>query len=285
MSYKVISCYKYVQLEDPQVFRDEIKQWCQNLHLLGRILIGKEGLNCAVCGKDEDIEQFKQSLLSNFLLAGLTFREQRATQQVYHKLVVRVRPEIVNFGVPVDIKSQGTPLTPAELEQWYEQKNVVIIDARNEAEHRVGKFKDAITLPIKNFREFPAQLTLLNQFRDKKVVLYCTGGIRCEKASAYLKQQGFEQVYQLQGGILNYLQQFPSSNWQGGLFVFDDRIVSETATPITECQYCGISTPQYQNCHNLDCDKLFVACTPCLERTSTTCSPLCQQASRQRVNA
>ncbi|MEK6939354.1 MAG: rhodanese-like domain-containing protein, partial [Nanoarchaeota archaeon] len=157
------------------------------------------------------------------------------------------------------------------------------VDARNDYEFEVGRFKDALKLPIQNFREFPQQaIKELKQYQDKKIVLYCTGGIRCEKASAYLKEQGFPQVYQIEGGIINYVNQLPDTYWEGGLFVFDDRLVSDLGSPITFCKMCEKDCEQYTNCHNLDCDRLFICCEDCQAKMNKTCSDECKNAPRQR---
>src|SRR3989344_434494 len=191
MQYQVISFYKYVHLEKPEQLRDQLREYCQNNLILGRILIGKEGLNGAVCGEKTEIEQFKQFLTGYSVFAVLTFREQDHTENTYHKLVVKVRNEICAFGAEVNVaKNKGIHLTPQQLKEWYEHnQDFVIVDARNEYEFDVGRFKNAIRLPIRNFRAFPEQaVKQLEPLKDKKIVLYCTGGIRCEKASAYLKE-------------------------------------------------------------------------------------------------
>ncbi|MDP3698002.1 MAG: rhodanese-related sulfurtransferase, partial [Nanoarchaeota archaeon] len=264
--YQVISFYQYANLAHPEQLRDQLKEYCQNNQILGRILVGKEGLNGAVCGEKSEIEQFKQFLTGYPLFADLTFREQEAQENAYHKLVIKVRNEICAFGAEVNVaKSKGKHLQPTELKEWYEKnEDFVIVDARNEYEFEVGRFKNAMKLPINNFREFPqTAVKQLGPIRNKKIVLYCTGGIRCEKASAYLKEQGFPQVYQVEGGIINYVNQFPDANWEGGLFVFDDRLVADLGQAITSCTFCEKDCEQYVNCHNLDCDKLFISCAEC----------------------
>src|SRR3989344_2891965 len=284
MQYQVISFYKYVLIENPQELQDLLRKHCQQHGLLGRILLGKEGLNGAVSGKKEQVQQFKELLLKNPLFSGLTFREQEYHQNAYHKLVVKVRKEICAFGAEVDVaKSKGQHLPPQQLKGWYEQnEDFIIVDARNEYEFEVGRFKDALNLNLKNFREFPAAAKQLEAIKDKKIVLYCTGGIRCEKASAYLKEQGFPQVYQVEGGIINYVNQFPDANWEGGLFVFDDRLVSDLGEPITHCEHCTKDCEQYVNCHNLDCDRLFIICNQCQISMNKNCSEECKNAPRQR---
>ncbi|MBI2582185.1 rhodanese-related sulfurtransferase [Candidatus Woesearchaeota archaeon] len=284
MPYQVISFYRYAHLENPEQLRDQLRKYCQQNQILGRILIGKEGLNGAVCGEKISIEHFKHFLKQNSLFQDLTFREQDHPENAYHKLVVKVRNEICAFGAEVDVvKNKGEHLLPQQLKEWYEQnEDFVIIDARNDYEFEVGRFKNAIKLPIKHFREFPEAAKKLEPIKDKKIVLYCTGGIRCEKASAYLKEQGFTQVYQIEGGIINYVNQLPNTYWEGGLFVFDDRLVSDIGQAITSCTFCEKDCEQYINCHNLDCDKLFIICSGCQKNMNKTCSEECKNAPRQR---
>src|SRR3989338_8722243 len=288
MQYQVISFYKYVAVQNPEELRDSLRKYCQDQQILGRILVGKEGINGAVSGKKEQIQLFKQFLKGNSLFTGMTFREQDYHQNTYHKLVIRVRDEICAFGAEVNVaKNKGQHLSPQKLKGWYEQnKDFVIVDARNEHEFEVGRFKNAVNLNIKNFREFPATVQKLESIKNKKIVLYCTGGIRCEKASAYLKEQGFPQVYQVEGGIINYVNQFPHSGaenyWEGSLFVFDDRLVSDLGEAITSCKNCGKNCQQYVNCHNLDCDQLFIICAACQKQMIKTCSEECKNAPRQR---
>ena len=285
MSNIILSFYKYTPIDDPQRLKNYLKVLCDNHHILGRILIAKEGINGAVCARKQDIDEFKQALLRDELFSDLTFREQDNETNAYHKLVIKIRPEIVHFGDPTDMSNRGTPLPPETLQDWYDQKqDFVIVDARNEHEAKVGKFKDAIVMPIKTFREFPQASAQLISYKEKKIILYCTGGIRCEKASAYLKQQGFRDVYQLKGGIINYLTQYPHGYWEGGLFVFDDRLVAPAATPISTCSHCHTLCERYINCHNLQCDKLFICCTYCQEKMNYTCSEVCKNAPQQRLN-
>lgn len=285
MQYQVLSFYQYANMENPDQLRDQFRAYCHKNSILGRILVGKEGINGAVCGEIADIEQFKQFLTGYPLFAELTFREQTYKQNAYHKLVVKIRNEICAFGNEVDVaKNKGKHLAPKQLKEWYENnEDFVIVDARNDYEFEVGRFKNAVKLPIQNFREFPEiAVKQLAPVKDKKIVLYCTGGIRCEKASAYLREQGFPEVYQVEGGIINYVNQFPNANWEGGLFVFDDRLVSDVGQAITSCTFCEKDCEQYVNCHNLDCDKLFIVCNECQKSMNKTCSEECKTAPRQR---
>lgn len=281
MDYRVISFYRYATLKTPEQLRDTFRKHCERLGILGRILIATEGINGAISGKTAAIEEFKTLLRKQF--KDLTFRERPAEHNAYHKLVVRVRKEIVVFGEPVHVENTATHLSPKQLEQWYAQKeDMIIVDARNDYEAEVGVFEGAITLPIHTFKEFPKASKQLEPYKKKKIVMYCTGGIRCEKASAYLKEQGFNDVYQLDGGIINYLNQYPEAHFKGSCFVFDDRLSDQTNVAISHCATCAKQTDRCVNCFNLDCDKLFVQCETCSTKTKTTCSKKCQQAPRQR---
>jgi len=284
MDYSVITFYRYTKIEQPVELRETLLAICQELKILGRILIAEEGINGAVSGTTEAISMFKAKIEKNLGFNGLTYREQENDTIAYHKLVVRVRKEVCAFATAVNVGNAGVRVSPTKIKQWYDNKeNFLIVDARNDYEYDVGHFHNAIKMPIKNFREFPQTLPLLRQHQDQKIVLYCTGGIRCEKASAYLKEQGFPEVYHLDGGVINYVNQFPNTYWEGGLFVFDDRLVSEVGKPITNCIHCQTKTSQYINCHNLDCDKLIVSCEECQEKMEKTCSEKCRKAPRKRV--
>jgi len=269
---KVISFYKYTRIKNPELLKERIREKCNSIK--GRILIGKEGINGACSG---NIEKFKEFLVGEF--PGLTFREQECEKQVYSKLVVRTRKEIVNFGEKVDLRNAGKHISPEELQKTLDNKEeVILLDARNDYEVNVGKFKNAISLNINNFREFPEKYKKLNSFKNKKIIMYCTGGVRCEKSSAYLKEKGFTNVNQLEGGIINYVNNFPNTHFKGGCFVFDNRLNFGEI----KCSLCNKQTSSIINCHNLNCDKLIVSCKKCQERLDKSCSLNCKQSTRRR---
>ena len=279
--YIAISFYRYTEIKNPEELRDQIRDKCTSLDILGRILIGEEGINGAATGKSDNIEKFKSYLRE--LYEGLTFREQEIDKHYYHKLIIRVRDEICAFGQRVDLKNTGTHVKPEKLKEWLDNnEDIILIDARNDYEYDMGHFKGAKRLPIKYFRQLPDAVNNLEELKDKKIVMYCTGGIRCEKASAYLKEQGFKDVNQLDGGIINYINQFSDSHWEGSCFVFDDRIVTQVGEPITECIHCSGKTDIMINCHNLECDKLHVSCEKCQEEMNNCCSNECKNAERHR---
>ena len=284
MVYAFISFYRYTPLLAPVTLRDTLLAYCKKRQIFGRILLASEGINGAVCGDTVAITAFKTYLL--LLFSGLTFREQTLSEQAYHKLVIRVRPEIVAFGTPVDMALAASHISPPQLKTWLDRgEDIVLLDARNTYETVVGHFKNAVTLPVENFRDFSTTVASLAPFKDKPVVMYCTGGVRCEKSSAYLASFGFSQIYQLEGGIINYVNMCGMAHWEGGCFVFDDRKVTSVNTPITTCVHCAVVTDAYLNCHNLDCDRLFVSCPSCQEKMHVTCSLSCSLAPRQRAVA
>ena len=283
MNYAVISFYKYSAIDDPEGLKRSLHELCREHTILGRILIAHEGINGAISGRKSAIEAFKQKLRNDTRFSDITFREQEVAQRAYHKLVVRVRDEVVVFGTAVNMNKKGTALAPKELKEWYDRnEDFVILDARNDYEYKVGKFKNAIALNINNFRELPFAITKIEQLKNKKVVMYCTGGIRCEKASAFLRENGFKEVYQLEGGIINYVTQFPQTYFKGSCFVFDDRKVASLGEPISVCEHCGEPSDEIINCYNLGCDKLFVSCTACQQKMNRTCSMECKNAPQQR---
>ena len=205
------------------------------------------------------------------------------------KTHVRVKKEIVNasFG-EVDISNTGKRLKPAELNKFYEEnKDFVIIAAINDYESDIGKFKNAITPEMKTFRDWPKVVKGLEEYKDKTVVTYCTGGIRCEKASAYMVEQGFKDVYQLEGGIVTYCKEYPDKNWEGSIFVFDERRIvepnaKEELKHVGQCYYCGEPASWYINCHNQNCDRLLVTCRNCKEENEYCCSDECRASDNKR---
>ena len=163
----------------------------------------------------------------------------------------------------------------------------MIVDARNDYESNIGKFKNSLTPKMETFRDWPKVAEELEDMKDKTIVTYCTGGIRCEKASAYLVEHGFKDVYQLEGGIWNYITQFPDMYWEGSVFVFDERRIvtpnsKEEIKHIGKCYYCGKPTSYYINCHNQNCDKLLLTCHECKVENEYCCSDECRQSSNKR---
>lgn len=286
MNYKVASFYKYVEIKNPEILVQKTRNSCNELNILGRILIADEGINGAVCGKISEVEAFKNELKNNKLFSDLTFREQLHDNNAYHKLVIRTRKEIVVFNQKINMQNTGKHISPQQLKKLLDNnEDIILLDARNDYEFNVGRFKNAIRLNIKNFRDLPQKINEINNLKNKKIVMYCTGGIRCEKASAFLKEQGFNDVNQLQGGIINYVNQYADDYFKGACFVFDDRLTTHSGDAVSFCELCDQPCDEYMNCNNLDCDKLFICCNACKEKMNNCCSNDCKNSPRQRKEA
>lgn len=287
--YKVISFYKYVDVENPESLAKEHLDWCLANGVKGKVYLAKEGISASVFGKDEVTDRYKSHLKSYKIFEDVWFKETPTNQVAFNKMHVRIKNEIVNSGLnKTSLEYTAPKLTPEQLLKFYEdKKDFVIVDARNWYESKIGKFKNAITPQITHFREWPKVVESLSEYKDKTIITYCTGGIRCEKASAYLREQGFKDVYQIDGGILNYIQQFPDTYWEGGMFVFDDRRVFEPNTKeelkyTANCHFCGKPTSYHINCHNIDCDKIIVCCHDCKIENEYCCSDECRASKNKR---
>ena len=287
--YKVVSFYKYVDINNPEEFAKEHLNWCLASGIKGKVSLAKEGINGSVFGDEETISKYKENLSSYNNFKDVWFKETGTDKIAFNKMHIRVKNEIVNSGLnKTNLKNTAPKLTPEQLLKFYEEgKDFVIVDARNWYESKIGRFKNSITPQITHFREWPKVVESLEDFKDKTIVTYCTGGIRCEKASAYMKENGFKDVYQMDGGILNYIQQFPDTYWEGGMFVFDDRKVFEPNTKeelkyISNCHFCNKPTSYYINCHNIDCDKIIVCCHDCKTEYDYCCSDECRKSENKR---
>jgi len=288
---RVLLYYKYVEIDSPGKFKAKHLKDCLELGLKGRILIAKEGINGSVSGTFEQTEKYRKLLTSDERFNDIEFKEDKALMVPFKKMVVKVRPEIIKFQQDVDLNGKGKHISSEEFLNLYNSgEDIVILDARNEYEWQVGKFKDAVTLPIENFTEFPEAVDDfedLEELKDKKVVMYCTGGIRCEKASAYLVKQGFKDVSQLHGGILTFGKKFPDTVWEGTCFVFDKRLKSDInmkSGPITKCKHCDIACDQYRNCRVHECNNLFVICPDCDMKMQGCCTNECLKDYKNEIN-
>ncbi len=287
--FRVLLFYKYVNVVNPEQFKNEHLEWCLQNEIKGRVFIAHEGINGTVCGKAENVERYKSHLKSYQEFQDIIFKEDEEYENAFLKMYVRVKKEIVNSNLKdTSLRNGGKRLTPEQLLEFYESgKEFVIVDARNWYESKIGRFKNAIAPQIKNFRQWPEAVEQLKDFKDKTIVTYCTGGIRCEKASAYMVEQGFKDVYQLDGGIVTYTKKFPDTFWEGGIFVFDERRVVEPNSSDklkhgANCYFCGTPTSYYINCHNLDCDKIIVSCHKCKIENDYCCSDECRKSPNKR---
>lgn len=289
MNYCVLLFYKYVQFNEPEIFRENHLKFCVDNNIKGRVFIADEGINGTVSGTKDDIEKYKFHLTSYPEFSDMIFKEDEAEDHAFRKMHVRVKNEIVNSGLgEINFSKGGKRLKPEMLKEFYENgEEFVIIDARNKYESEIGKFKNAITPDLETFRDWKNIISEIEDFKNKTVVTYCTGGIRCEKASAYLVENGFKNVFQLDGGIVTYTKKFPDTYWEGSIFVFDERRIVEPNSKeelkhIAECYYCGRPTSYYINCHNYDCNKLLVSCHKCKVENDYCCSDNCRESANKR---
>lgn len=257
--------YKYVPLSNLESLRESLHQEMFKHDIKGTILLSDEGINGAFTAQDKNFHAFLDVLRSYEGFEDVEFKITPVTQHHFRKVRCAIRQEIVSLRQEgVSLEEKAPYVEPETLKEWLDNDDVIIVDARNDYESRVGRFKGAITPDIKVFRDWPKAVEQLKKFKDKKIVTYCTGGIRCEKASAYMKAQGFENVYQLHGGIVKYGQVVGDEHWEGKCFVFDTRLVADIdpkkeSDHITECEYSGEPCSTYHNCSNVQCDKYFIA--------------------------
>lgn len=267
---KVLLYYKYVAVPNPVTEAEAHRAFCQSLGLKGRILIGTEGINGTCSGEPDACEAYKQAMEAHPLFSGISYKESDHPTHAFKKLFVRVRPEVVTLKGGVEARNAAPYITPKELHDELERgEDLVLVDMRNDYEAVIGRFRNAVTLPMKNFRDLPDHLPALEQYKGKNVVTYCTGGIRCEKASALLKEAGFKTVRQLEGGIVRYCEQFPDGYYDGSLFVFDDRRAMrfpgrrKPDVYISHCLYCSADCDRFINCADDRCHEMFICCPDC----------------------
>ena len=283
-----LSFYAYAKIEDPKKFRDDLFIEWNKLDALGRTYVAKEGINAQMSIPAENIEAFRQTLEVYDFMKNI--RLNVAVEQDDHsflKLTVKVRNKIVADGLndeTFDVTDIGVHLKAKEFNQIIEDPNTIVVDFRNHYESEIGHFKGAITPDVETFREsLPIINNQLKDFKeDKNLVMYCTGGIRCEKASAYFKHQGFKNVFQLEGGIINYAKQIKEENLEskfiGKNFVFDHRLGERiTDDIVSQCHQCGKPCDNHTNCENEGCHLLFIQCDTCKNIMENCCSTECQE--------
>lgn len=228
-AFTVCALYHFVTIEDCDALAAEIKSTLDELEIRGTILVAREGINGTIAGSRESMSIFEEFLRSDPRLTAIRFKESMSDEMPFNRTRVKLKNEIVTMGVPdIDPTSiVGTYVKPGDWNRLISDPDVTVIDTRNEYEVQIGTFTGAVNPHTETFREFPDYVASnLDPSVHKKVAMFCTGGIRCEKSTAYLKSQGFDEVYHLEGGILKYLEEIPAgeSLWQGECFVFDDRV-------------------------------------------------------------
>jgi UPF0176 protein len=288
--YSVILYYNYTPITDTEAYREKHHLFCLENNLLGRIIVAEEGLNGTVSGLTEDCNLYMQWLENDPLFAGTNFdfKVEAHETNAFVKLHVRVKNEIVNSDLPVNPRVRtGKHLKPADFKEMVKNDpDVVLVDMRSNYEHAVGRFKGAITFDMENLRELPDHVEEISHLKDKKIITYCTGGIKCEKASAYLLERGFENVYQLHGGIIKYGLEEGGEDFDGKCYVFDNRVKTEVnsvnPTVVSKCHVCQKLSDQMVNCANPECNEHLPICPTCLLEMDGACSQECKEHPRKR---
>lgn len=287
--YEVLLYYRYFSVEKPQEYVSEHLKLCEELGLLGRILVAREGINGTVSGLREHTQAYQAILRAQPGTGDMEFKVDPADGHSFEKLSIKARDEIVTLGLSSseDIdpnETTGHYLSPEEFYEAMQDPNAVILDARNDYESQLGKFRNAICPNVDSFRDLPQWIRDHRaELEGKRILTYCTGGIRCEKFSGYLLSEGFEDVSQLHGGIVTYGRdtEIQGRDFEGQCYVFDQRIgvPVNTANPsvVADCKHCGVPIERYRNCGFTPCNAQFFCCSDCEESRGSFCSEACRE--------
>ena len=284
---KIILYYKFAPVADPAAVRLWQKTLAESLNLKGRVIIAEHGINGTLGGNIEDLKAYVKETKTYPSFKGMVFKWSDGSSRNFPKLSVKVRSEIVTFGVADKIKVDekgiiggGKHLKPKQVHELIKEKgdDVIFFDGRNAYEAAIGKFKDAVVPETRHTRDFANELksAKYDDIKDKPVVTYCTGGIRCEVLSMLMLEEGFKEVYQIDGGIVKYGETYGDEGlWEGSLYVFDERMAttfSDKAEDIGECFHCSSKTSNFENCAVKSCNDLILMCPDCATKLNSLCS-------------
>lgn len=295
MDYRVLLYYKYTSIENPEEFAKEHLAFCKSLNLKGRILVANEGINGTLSGTVAETDRYMEALLADERFKDTYFKIDEAPENAFRKMFVRPRKELVSLHLEEDVNPlelTGKYLEPAEFKEALLDEETIVLDARNDYEYDLGHFRGAVRPDIRNFRELPQWIRdNKEQFMDKKIVTYCTGGIRCEKFSGWLLKEGFKDVAQLHGGIAVYGKDPATKGelWDGKMYVFDERISVEINQVdkkiIGKDWFDGTPCERYINCANPYCNKQILASEANEARYLGSCSDECRHHPANRYAA
>lgn len=291
MKYEVLLFYKYIHIDNPKALARHYTKLCEKYSLKGRTIVAEEGINSTLEGDVESLKNFLNEFMVDPRFSDIHIKRSIGTGKSFPKLSVKVRNEIVSTRLPKEIDPRiktGIRLSPEELHEWYEnKKDFVIVDMRNSYEFEAGHFKGSIDPGMNASRELPEKIEKLKDIKDKTVLTVCTGGVRCEKMSAYLVYSGFKNVYQLDGGMHTYMEKYPAQNFVGTLFTFDERLTMDFGGKreiIGKCKRCMATTEKYQNCANAACNMLFLICDGCMSSSGPFfCGERCEKSPERIV--
>lgn len=286
---RILLFYKYVNIEDPVAIQTWQLRLCKRLGLTGRVIVATEGINGTLGGTMEATQSYKEAMEEHPLFGGIDFKQAPGDASFFPRTRIMIRKEIVALGIDPElltVKDGGKHLTPEETHALLNNPpaDLVILDTRNNYESRIGTFRNSIIPDIDTFREFPEFIdATLDQYKDKTVLMHCTGGVRCERATAYLKVKGVaKEIYQIQGGIQRYIEKYPDGHFRGSNYVFDGRVSERINDDIlSECDLCAIPCDEYNNCMNALCNKQYLACADCVIAFKECCSKACYELLEQ----
>jgi UPF0176 protein len=287
LPYRILLYYKYVHIDDPEAFADEHRAFCEELGVKGRILIAREGINGTLSGTVEQTQKYMDYMHAHPLFSDMVFKIDEHHGHAFKKLKVKPRKEIVTWRLDEEVdpsKQTGKRLSPKEFYEMIQRDDVIVLDGRNDYEYDIGHFRGAIRPDVRTTREFPEWVKKnLAKYKDKPIVTYCTGGIRCEKLTAFMLKEGFKDVYQLDGGIVTYGKdpKLKGRLFDGKMYVFDERIavrINQVEDVVVgKCHHCGKPADRYINCEYQMCHKQHICCEECESIHHGYCSKECEE--------
>ncbi len=292
--YVVLAFYLFAPIENPPREIADQKRFLKVRDATARIYISEEGINGQMSASPDDAEAYIEWMHGRAPFQNVEFKAHTYHEQAFPRLCIKYRKQLVAVDRDVDMSRRGEHVAPKRWKEMLEDdQERILIDVRNDYECDVGHFEGAECPPCRQFREFPDYVRELKKRIDPgktPVMMYCTGGIRCEVFSALMMEEGFNEIYQLDGGVVNYGNTVGTDHWKGKLFVFDDRLTvpltKEGDAPVVgKCKYCGTPNEDYFNCANMDCNTLFLCCSSCLEEHKGCCQDSCSEAPRVRPYA
>ncbi|MCB1108793.1 MAG: rhodanese-related sulfurtransferase [Chlamydiia bacterium] len=292
MEYVVLAYYLFTSVEDAEREIKEHKKFFKSRDIRCRIYISHEGINGQMSASKQAAHEYMEWLKNKPAFASIEFKLQEAPEHVFAKATVKMREQLVALDAKVKLELGGGHISAEKWAEMLETRDdhTLVLDVRNDYESAVGHFEGAFCPQLETFREFPKLADELKSDYDPEtttVMMYCTGGIRCEVYSAMMREKGYKNVVQLDGGVIRYGEKMGSKHWKGKLFVFDDRLAvplspTDSGETISTCSFCGVKNDTYLNCAHMDCNKLFLACPKCAKEHNGCCSTECMGAKRVR---
>ncbi len=294
--YRILLFYAFVQIAHPEALALEHLSFCKRLGIKGRILIAHEGINGTLSGTLAQTEEYRRVMQQIPLFRDIVYKIDESDHHVFDKIFVRPKKELVTFRLDEDVNPHvltGKHLKPVEFYEKLQDPNVIVIDGRNDYEYDIGHFRGAIRPDVESSRDFPTWIrNNLTAYKDKTILTYCTGGIRCEKLSGFLLQEGFQDVSQLEGGIVTYGKdpEVRGRLFDGKCYVFDKRKsvkINQTAEDcvVGQCYHCGSLEDRYINCANDLCHLQHICCTTCEENYNSFCTVECEAVKMSQLEA